>query len=47
VLSPFTAQEEQAVGSMIDLAADAVLCFVKEGVNKAMSLYNRPDGVNV
>ena len=47
VLSPFKTQEEEAVGSLIDRAAEAVLCFLKEGTQKAMSLYNRPDGIDV
>lgn len=48
VLSPFEEGEEKAVLDLFPRARDAVACLLDEGIEKAMSLYNRnhsdPDG---
>jgi PTH1 family peptidyl-tRNA hydrolase len=41
VLSPFSPEEEEMVKSAIELAGQALLCLLKEGVVTAMNKYNR------
>lgn len=41
VLSPFTAQEEQVISRAIQVAADAVECWVAEGPDAAATKFNR------
>ncbi len=41
VLSPFEPDEESEVVDLFPVAAEAVECFLVEGIDKAMSLYNR------
>ena len=40
VLSPFTSEEEQVLPLLVDRACDAVMTFLHEGIEKAMSVYN-------
>lgn len=40
VLSTFNKEELPSVDETIQRAHDAVLCFVREGINRAMNLYN-------
>ena len=42
VLSPFSAQEEREMVQAIRRAADAVECWMRDGVDTAMNTYNRP-----
>lgn len=44
VLSAFTAAEEECIGQCIQRAADAVACWITDGVDKTMNTYNRSDG---
>lgn len=41
VLGRFRPEERAALGEMIEKAADCVECWLKEGLEKAMNLYNR------
>ena len=41
VLSPFEDAERDAVDEMTDRAAEAALCWLREGVEEAMNRYNR------
>jgi PTH1 family peptidyl-tRNA hydrolase len=41
VLRRFSAQQRGQVTTVIERAADAVLCYLQEGAEKAMSVYNR------
>jgi len=41
VLSPLGERDQEAVSGMIDQSLDAVRVIMKEGVDKAMSLFNR------
>ena len=41
VLSPFSARDQDVVAGMIDQAVEAVRVILKEGVDKAMNLFNR------
>ena len=41
VLSPFRERDREAVAEMIDQAVEAVRVILKEGVEKAMNLFNR------
>ena len=44
VLSPFSAEEEQIVGGAVDRAADAVVAWLRQGVDHCMDLFNsRPE----
>ncbi len=43
VLSPFSPEEEEVVGSAVVRAADAVACWVTEGVVEAMNRFNRAE----
>jgi PTH1 family peptidyl-tRNA hydrolase len=43
VLSPFTDDEEERVPDMISRAADAVVTAFRDGLDRAMSIYNRTD----
>ena len=40
VLSTFSAQEEKALGSALDNAADAALCIIDKGISEAANRYN-------
>ena len=40
VLSTFSAQEEKALGSALDNAADAALCVIDKGVSETANRYN-------
>lgn len=40
VLSPFGDEEQEAVSAGIDKAHDAVLCFIREGIDSAMNKFN-------
>ncbi len=42
VLSPFREGERPAVDRMVDRAADAALCWLTEGLDEAMTRFNRP-----
>jgi PTH1 family peptidyl-tRNA hydrolase len=42
VLSPFTPEEETTLARVLERAADAVECFLKEGIEAAMARFNRP-----
>lgn len=41
VLSPFQENEQQEVRSSVDHSVEAALCFVREGIEKAMNLFNK------
>jgi peptidyl-tRNA hydrolase, PTH1 family len=41
VLSPFCERDQEAVAEMIEQAVEAVRVILKEGVDKAMNLFNR------
>lgn len=41
VLSPFSEKDQEALAEMIDRAVEAVRVVLKEGVEKAMNLFNR------
>lgn len=41
VLTPFRERDQEAVAGMIDQAVEAVRVILKEGVDKAMNLFNR------
>ena len=41
VLSPFDDAEWDAVEEMTDVAAEAVLCWIRDGIEEAMSRFNR------
>lgn len=41
VLSPFRERDQQVVAQMVDRAVEAVRVILKEGVEKAMNLFNR------
>ncbi|HJS29871.1 MAG TPA: aminoacyl-tRNA hydrolase, partial [Anaerolineales bacterium] len=41
VLQGFSRAEADQVAQLLDTAADAILTFVTEGIQKAMTLYNR------
>ena len=41
VLSPFAAEEQQAVEAMVSRAADAVGSFVHSGIDRTMTQFNR------
>lgn len=41
VLSPFKRKEKRNVLHVIDLAKDAVTCMLEEGIDKAMSKFNK------
>ncbi len=43
VLSPFTAEEERIIEPAIRRAADAVACWLADGIDAAMTRYNRPE----
>lgn len=40
VLSPFNDDEQKLIAEGIDKAHDAALCFIREGIVKAMNTYN-------
>lgn len=40
VLSPFNKDEQSLVNETIEKAHDAVLCFIREGIERAMNKYN-------
>lgn len=40
VLSPFTAEERDIIEPTLEKAADASLCFIREGIEQAMNKYN-------
>lgn len=42
VLQPFTAREEEAFAPILSRAADAVECYLREGLAVAMDRFNRP-----
>jgi len=44
VLKNFGETERAAIDEIIDQAAEAALCLVKEGIHRTMALYNRPRG---
>jgi len=46
VLKKFDEEERTIVDRAVAEAAEAVQCFIKEGVAKAMSRYNRPKRQN-
>ena len=46
VLGPFTPQEEEIVNPAISRAADAVECWMYNGIDAAMNQFNRPDEPN-
>ncbi|NLX15177.1 MAG: aminoacyl-tRNA hydrolase [Phycisphaerales bacterium] len=46
VLGPFTPTEEKIIGPSILRAADAVECWLNNGVDAAMNQFNRPDEAN-
>ncbi len=41
VLSPFTKEQQAVIKEKISQAADAIIVIINEGVNKAMTIYNR------
>jgi PTH1 family peptidyl-tRNA hydrolase len=43
VLSDFSTTEKKEIEGILKRAADAVLLFIEEGVDKAMSIVNNPD----
>jgi PTH1 family peptidyl-tRNA hydrolase len=43
VLSPFTRQEEEAIGPAIVKAADAVECWLADGMDTAMNQFNKSE----
>ncbi|HOW69811.1 MAG TPA: aminoacyl-tRNA hydrolase [Phycisphaerae bacterium] len=43
VLSPFNTEEEAVVGPAVGRAADAVECFLAEGLEAAMNRFNRTE----
>jgi PTH1 family peptidyl-tRNA hydrolase len=43
VLSPFSPEEEAIVGPAVVRAADAIECWVTEGIDEAMTRFNRVD----
>ncbi len=44
VLSPFAPEEREAVENMTDEAAEAALCWAREGIGAAMNRFNRRAG---
>lgn len=40
VLSPFTKKEREVIDTALDRAADAVFCFLREGIEEAMNNFN-------
>lgn len=46
VLGPFTPAEDEIIGPSILRAADAVECWLENGVDAAMNQFNRPDEAN-
>lgn len=42
VLDRFTAEERRALDALLDPMAEAVECWLDEGIEKAMSRHNRP-----
>lgn len=43
VLSPFSRQEEEVIGPAVVKAADAVECWLAEGMDTAMNRYNKSE----
>jgi PTH1 family peptidyl-tRNA hydrolase len=44
VLQPFSRKQQDVLPFVLDLAAEAVLCFIDQGLNHAMTVYNQsPD----
>ncbi|HWP23316.1 MAG TPA: aminoacyl-tRNA hydrolase [Candidatus Binatia bacterium] len=43
VLQPFDSQELNQLDAVVDRAAEAVVCLVRDGLKRAMDLYNRAD----
>jgi PTH1 family peptidyl-tRNA hydrolase len=41
VLQDFSKAQKETLPWVLDRAADTVLCFIQEGIDKAMSEYNR------
>ena len=41
VLSPFSSDERPLIDELVPKAAEAALCFVREGIDAAMNRYNR------
>ena len=41
VLSPFTEEEREKLPEILELACDAVELWVSEGIDRAMSVYNK------
>jgi PTH1 family peptidyl-tRNA hydrolase len=41
VLGKFSSQEKPVLSELMTLTEDAIVCSLKEGVEKAMSLYNQ------
>jgi len=44
VLSPFSRQEEEVIGPAVAKAADAVECWLANGIDAAMNRYNKIEG---
>jgi PTH1 family peptidyl-tRNA hydrolase len=42
VLEPFEPDEAQAIDALLDPMADAVDCWIREGIEIAMTRFNRP-----
>ena len=40
VLSPFTNEEREVITPTLDKAADAIFCFIREGIQQAMNDFN-------
>jgi len=40
VLSPFSEEEQEIIGSTLDRAVDATYCFIREGIEQAMNKFN-------
>ena len=44
VLENFGESERAAIDEIVEQAAESVICLVKDGIHRAMALYNRPRG---
>jgi PTH1 family peptidyl-tRNA hydrolase len=42
VLEPFSAQEQEVVEKLLERTVDATRALFRDGIERAMSLYNRP-----
>ncbi len=47
VLSPFTSDEQRRLGDILDVAADATIVWLREGLVPAMNQYNRRAGAEL